>query len=700
MALHRKSSPVVRILTSAENPSQSVLWNCVATLLSDGMKPSVGLAGAVAMINPAIAAPVIALAVVCGVARYISSRRDAARDQEMHDQIRTLAEKAARGADVIREIADGTIELKVDLDGLVKRDIAAVVAERLGQPGSELREAISDEFEKAISSHPEATEILRSLRELIDKTEELRILAWTNDARGREQSDDLKKILAFIESQKQPGTDPTKQTVPPDVLAAAHELIKSKDARKRAQAAIVLRQWDDWKREIDALNSSAATDMVFQNKTIEGDGFYAQGKFDEAVGPYEVAFRLREYSVDARTNLARTLVFSRRGNRSDRLRRAIDLMDETLRLPELSRKHWARSQIILGLSWADMPTGDREANVTQAIRCYEEALKEYTRAAAPMNWATTQNNLGNAWLQLPTGDRTSNLIRAINCYGEALKERTRAAAPMDWAVTQHNLGQAWSDMPTGDRATNQNRAIMCFEEALKEYTPSVAPMEWASTQNSLGIAWARMPNGDVAANLNRAIGCYQDALKEWTRAAAPMDWASTQNNLGNAWARMPTGDRAGSLNRAIECYEEALKERTRNAAPMKWAATQNNLGLAWSEMPTGGRATNQNRAIVCFQEALKEYTRTAAPRGWAMTQYNLANAIAKLAEQPGQDERMLLRWAISCGKAARLVYTDGAFPTEHAKTSKNLKIDRSRYEELGCDRGPGGVAFDDIAPAE
>ena len=41
----------------------------------------------------------------------------------------------------------------------------------------------------------------------------------------------------------------------------------------------------------------------------------------------------------------------------------------------------------------------------------------------------TQNNLGSAYAELPTGDRAANLARAIDCYTQALRFRTAEAAP-------------------------------------------------------------------------------------------------------------------------------------------------------------------------------------------------------------------------------------------------------------------------------
>ena len=51
----------------------------------------------------------------------------------------------------------------------------------------------------------------------------------------------------------------------------------------------------------------------------------------------------------------------------------------------------------------------------------------------------TQNNLGIAYAELPAGDRAANLQRAIACFTEALRFYTAEAAPADHRQTALNL---------------------------------------------------------------------------------------------------------------------------------------------------------------------------------------------------------------------------------------------------------------------
>ena len=60
----------------------------------------------------------------------------------------------------------------------------------------------------------------------------------------------------------------------------------------------------------------------------------------------------------------------------------------------------------------------------------------------PLQWATTQNNLGTALWRL--GEResgTARLNEAVAAYSEALKEFTREAAPRWHDIAQQNITQ-------------------------------------------------------------------------------------------------------------------------------------------------------------------------------------------------------------------------------------------------------------------
>jgi CHAT domain-containing protein/tetratricopeptide (TPR) repeat protein len=330
---------------------------------------------------------------------------------------------------------------------------------------------------------------------------------------------------------------------------------------------------------------------------------------------------------------------------------------------------YATIQHNLGLAYAQMPTGDRAANLARAIECFTEALRFRTAEADPLNYAALQLNLGNAYDLMPTGDRAANLVRAIECYNEALRFFTAEADPLNYAMTQTNLGNAYGRLPTADRVADLNRAIDCYTEALRFCTAEADPPGYARTQTNLGSVFFQLPTGDRAADLARAIDCYTEALRFRTAEARPAEYADTQNGLGNAFTELPTGDRTANLQRAIDCYTEALRFRTAEADPLNYAETQNNLGNAYRRLPTGNRAANLARAIGCYTEALRFYIPEAAPLNYAMTQTNLGNAYHELSKG---DQAANLARAIECYTEALRFYTAEAAPLNYAMTQNNL----------------------------
>src|SRR5205807_1365203 len=122
-----------------------------------------------------------------------------------------------------------------------------------------------------------------------------------------------------------------------------------------------------------------------------------------------------------------------------------------------NREKSARLHYNLGLAYWALPSGDRAANLQQAIACYEAGLQVYTREAFPVSWARTQHSLGIAYRALPTGDRAANLQQSIAYHEAALQVYTREAFPVSWAMTQHSLGSTYQDLPGGDRAANLQR---------------------------------------------------------------------------------------------------------------------------------------------------------------------------------------------------------------------------------------------------
>ena len=372
------------------------------------------------------------------------------------------------------------------------------------------------------------------------------------------------------------------------------------------------------------------------------------------------------------------------GDREGNLRQAMACFEEALQVytREAFPVEWAGTQNNLGVTYKNLPGGDREGNLRQAIACFEAALQVWTREEFPVEWAMTQNNLGTAYLDLPGGDHEENLRQAITCYEAALQVRTREAFPVDWAVTQNNLGNVYSILPIlpgGDHEENLRQAITCYEAALQVRTREEFPVEWAGTQNNLGNVYSILPGGDREENLRRAVACYEAAFQVYTREEFPVEWAMTQNNLGTAYKDLLGGDREENLGRAVACYEAALQVRTREAFPADWAVTQNNLGNAYKDLLGGDREENLRRAIACYEAALQVRTREAFPVDWAVTQNNLGTAYKDL---PGDDRQANLERAIACYEAAIIIFKLARVDYYSQVVNRNLHITKQELEGM------------------
>jgi len=186
MSLFGRESLVVRALSTVHGATSPVVWNCFATFLSQAMNPEVGLAAAVIAINPAVAAPVIALATVCGVVRAVQAKRAAADTQRVHSEILAYARKDARATDFLQDVLAGKQGLPITLDNQVREDIAATLDTLAEKPNSGLRRAVREEFEDVFARYGAPEQFAALVGTFHEFEETVRILLWTQDHRGRE----------------------------------------------------------------------------------------------------------------------------------------------------------------------------------------------------------------------------------------------------------------------------------------------------------------------------------------------------------------------------------------------------------------------------------------------------------------------------------------------------------------------------------
>jgi tetratricopeptide (TPR) repeat protein len=182
---------------------------------------------------------------------------------------------------------------------------------------------------------------------------------------------------------------------------------------------------------------------------------------------------------------------------------------------ELRAQLWMR----LGMLYQELAQGQRGA-LLEAARCYQEALRYFTRAAHPEVFALLQNNLALAYLAMPLVEASDQLRMAIavQALREALQVYTRDTHPDRWASAQLNLANALQYMPSGRPEEHLIEAIERYEALLDAHDPTVAPLRYARILANQGNAMAHLgifvharPKLQEAARLFAAAGDHESA---------------------------------------------------------------------------------------------------------------------------------------------------------------------------------------------
>src|SRR6266567_4532229 len=108
---------------------------------------------------------------------------------------------------------------------------------------------------------------------------------------------------------------------------------------------------------------------------------------------------------------------------------------------------------------------DPRANLP-LIQVYKLMLERLQPNEDPTLYATLQYNLGNAYLNLPTGDRAANLAQAISYFQQALRFYTSEAEPFACRRTTRNLAHLYFAQGAWDEALRAYRAAMDVGEQM------------------------------------------------------------------------------------------------------------------------------------------------------------------------------------------------------------------------------------------
>ncbi len=285
---------------------------------------------------------------------------------------------------------------------------------------------------------------------------------------------------------------------------------------------------------------------------------------------------------------------------------------------------WAACHDFLGLFYGNRPSGDRSANLEQAIEHYEAALRVQTREHAPQVWAGIQAGLGDVYKDRVLGDRAENWDRAEAYYLCALDGMNSDQNPAQWATVQMDLADLYrrDEFDTTGRALDQ--AIDCYESALSVTDREVDELRWARICHQLGDCFGERRRGEPAANEEASIAYYEQALEVFRRKDRPQNWAATTTNLGVTYLNRTTGSRPDNLHRAIHCLSSAGE--TYDRASPDWVLTQTNLANAYLQLSGLQKAANVERAIELYGSALDTVDPETAPDQWATIHFNLGNA--------------------------------------------------------------------------
>lgn len=149
-------------------------------------------------------------------------------------------------------------------------------------------------------------------------------------------------------------------------------------------------------------------------------------------------------------------------------------LEETLEVLDAYRhaRIWASVQNRLGLICyrQGFEEGDT-AILRRALKCFQSALRVYTRTEAPIRWAEIMSNFAQATqvlgglLQSPDA-----LATAVNACLSVLEVRDRQQTPKSWAASQNNLGSALFLLGKQTRSIERlEAAVEAFEKALEIY---------------------------------------------------------------------------------------------------------------------------------------------------------------------------------------------------------------------------------------
>lgn len=259
----------------------------------------------------------------------------------------------------------------------------------------------------------------------------------------------------------------------------------------------------------------------------------------------------------------------------------------------------------IGMAYAELPSGDRQMNLSRAVASYRQALSLFGPHRFPVEHARVQNALGAALREL--GDAQG----AVDACGRAVELLAGGHAPGELGAALNNLGLAQSDLGRHEEAVGSLR------QAVEIFTAASEPRQGSMARHNLGQALAAAGDHDTA------VATYEQAIAETDDESLPYQWALLHHARGVSLSALGRGEEAAAA------FEAALGVFTRQRYPFPHALAKNNLGLAHAQV---GDVNSLRRALAAYGDALRVLDPRLHRPQWEQTYRNLELAESALED--------------------------------------------------------------------
>ena len=273
-------------------------------------------------------------------------------------------------------------------------------------------------------------------------------------------------------------------------------------------------------------------------------------------------------------------------------------------------------------------------NAKEQILFFEYCLDYISQEVYPGIRSLIFFRLGEAYSIIGTGDRAANIEQAIMYLEKGVKNANPKTEPEEWASLNLLLGIAYLErigLPEKlEGITNQNRAMECFEAALDVYTKEQYPIEHKMALRRLAMLRLhyQLPEPYWSQNQEEVLTWYEEFLTSTSREQDLAEWVRIQIELGDAFQVRIAGEPTKNLETAIQHYRSAA-EVISPGAPSQ-AEIFASLGDVFANPVWVNDSNHFQEALGYYRQSLLFFTRTVAPETYYSLQVRVGNlAFAK-----------------------------------------------------------------------